>query len=563
MTPPITALGSRYGIQGALGRSVKRAAGGYTNWWDLDGAITSCVAAYQASGAASYVASLTDLSGNNNHATEGNAPGWNAVNGWIFNGTDDYLKTGVLSNPTYTMIVKFTDVSNNAILIGARKSATVSDYYIVPNTTSNQVAYRFGNTGVALAVKAPALLSGILAIAGNVGFRNGTPELTMGGTFAANYYDIYIGALNQANAAAGWIAACVQSVAIYNATLTNAEVLAVTNALRPSYIDSVLTINKIGDRVAVLDDTRHYAFPSLCKLSNGNLLAVYRDGVSHTGDKATIKSIISTDNGATWGSIATVYSDATYDVRDPNIALLANGRLIVSFFKYDQSAYAGFVDNVYVIYSDDNGATWETPVQLTSCSFTLYGQVSSPVVQLANGDLLLPTFGKDTGDTYASARLQKSTDAGATWTELATIQESGTRNHYEPNVVLLNNGNLLCVVRSDAPTPASGIFYKTVSTDSGATWSTESAIFEATGSPRMLVHTNGVLLVYRENTTDSYHAVMRLANADGTEWSREYDLDTEEYEMTYASAVEFINGDIGIIYGVEDNAQNNGNLYFQ
>jgi hypothetical protein len=33
---PITALGSRYGIQGALGRSVKRAAAG-GGWWDLNG----------------------------------------------------------------------------------------------------------------------------------------------------------------------------------------------------------------------------------------------------------------------------------------------------------------------------------------------------------------------------------------------------------------------------------------------------------------------------------------------------------------------------------------------
>lgn len=35
MTPPITALGSRYGIQGALGRSVKRAASGITDPTDI------------------------------------------------------------------------------------------------------------------------------------------------------------------------------------------------------------------------------------------------------------------------------------------------------------------------------------------------------------------------------------------------------------------------------------------------------------------------------------------------------------------------------------------------
>lgn len=57
---PITALGSRYGIQGALGRSVKRASGG-GGWWDLNGTITGCVAAYQPKGAASYAASKVNL----------------------------------------------------------------------------------------------------------------------------------------------------------------------------------------------------------------------------------------------------------------------------------------------------------------------------------------------------------------------------------------------------------------------------------------------------------------------------------------------------------------------
>ena len=92
---PITALGSRYGIQGALGRSVKRVAAG-GSWWDLNGTITSCVAAYQPKGAASYAASLVNLAnpGTYNADDEGtHAPDWSSA-GWAQN-TGAYLLTGL------------------------------------------------------------------------------------------------------------------------------------------------------------------------------------------------------------------------------------------------------------------------------------------------------------------------------------------------------------------------------------------------------------------------------------------------------------------------------------
>jgi len=81
---PITALGSRYGIQGALGRSVKRAAGG--GWWDLNGTIKSCVAAYQPVGAADYAASKVNLlnPGTYNLSDGVAYPDWASATGWTF-----------------------------------------------------------------------------------------------------------------------------------------------------------------------------------------------------------------------------------------------------------------------------------------------------------------------------------------------------------------------------------------------------------------------------------------------------------------------------------------------
>jgi len=108
MTPPITALGSRYGIQGALGRSVKRAAAG-GGWWDLNGTITSCVAAYQPKGAASYADSLINLaSPGTNNAVEGVAPQWDSTNGWKGTGSS-YLYVPVTPLSSWTIAITFTN----------------------------------------------------------------------------------------------------------------------------------------------------------------------------------------------------------------------------------------------------------------------------------------------------------------------------------------------------------------------------------------------------------------------------------------------------------------------
>jgi len=104
---PITALGSRYGIQGALGRSVKRAAGG--GWWDLNGTIKSCVAAYQPVGAADYAASKVNLlnPGTYNLSDGVAYPDWASATGWTFEkDKSEYLDTGITIVGGYTIIVR-------------------------------------------------------------------------------------------------------------------------------------------------------------------------------------------------------------------------------------------------------------------------------------------------------------------------------------------------------------------------------------------------------------------------------------------------------------------------
>jgi len=220
MTPPITALGSRYGIQGALGRSVKRAAAG-GGWWDLNGTITSCVAAYQPKGAASYAASLADLSGTGNNATEGTAPGWDVSYGWSFVGANSqFLKTGIIPTAqTYSYFIRYSDLTLAASILFGFRGGTgrvqIQDNGAIYNGTSQLSA------GI-------IPTSGVIGIAGTDYYEDAVDQGDIPGSWG-DALEIYIAARNFSTMLNATMK--TQAFAIYNATLTPTQVGLLTTAM--------------------------------------------------------------------------------------------------------------------------------------------------------------------------------------------------------------------------------------------------------------------------------------------------------------------------------------------
>ena len=64
-------------------------------------------------------------------------------------------------------------------------------------------------------------------------------------------------------------------------------------------------------------------------------MTVYRKGVLHARDRGYIVSRRSTDGGQTWSDEVIVVDNPALDLRDPNIALLSDGALVVNYFQYD------------------------------------------------------------------------------------------------------------------------------------------------------------------------------------------------------------------------------------
>jgi hypothetical protein len=96
-------------------------------------------------------------------------------------------------------------------------------------------------------------------------------------------------------------------------------------------------------------------------MSGGTLLVTWVDdsaGVNETF------GMVSSDNGATFGSIITL-SDTLDNFKTSSVdCWVDNGEMAVAWLE-DDSTLSGTFDNLIVVYSADNGATWSTPVALT------------------------------------------------------------------------------------------------------------------------------------------------------------------------------------------------------
>ena len=208
------------------------AAGGAAVPWYLSGGIlaANCVAAYQPKGAASLAASYVNLANPGTYdAALGVAPTWAAGTGWTFNGSTQWLDTGIVPAGGYSMLVQFA----NAVGAGNHGhgvyAAAGQRFYVRPRSGGVSRIYGYGDTGQVIA-GAPA--AGNMAIAGPQGYLNGVADGGAPGAWVATVLSIAIGAENGIGLPIGnWFQGDVIAAAVYNSTLTAPQVAAVAAAM--------------------------------------------------------------------------------------------------------------------------------------------------------------------------------------------------------------------------------------------------------------------------------------------------------------------------------------------
>lgn len=200
-------------------------------WWKVAG--KTCVAAYQPKGAASLAASYVNLANPGTYdAAPGAAPTLTA-DGWSFDGSTQWLKTGVTpaTDQTWSVLVRFSGQSgDNRNLIGGSSGY---EFQILAQTSEILAVQRADTVFAVAASSNPGW--GVAAMAGRNTYFNGVAGAIIGAGTGSVAQKLMIGQRSNygENSPTGgvYMLGNIQAVAIYSSTLTAGEVATVSAAM--------------------------------------------------------------------------------------------------------------------------------------------------------------------------------------------------------------------------------------------------------------------------------------------------------------------------------------------
>ena len=328
-------------------------------------------------------------------------------------------------------------------------------------------------------------------------------------------------------------------------------------------LTSMLTIL---DQVLIADghEPRSRAFAGVQMLSDGNLLVGYREGSVHPWpsvgvDDGAIVMRRSSDGGRTWSEPRTVFALPGWDCSGGNrIAQLPDQSLLMFVFqaRWCQTS-AGPPEreaHVFPMRSIDGGRTWSRygpELQLFSGWNETYAHGN--ILILSNGRWLLPVHGADHlgGTTYSAVAF--STDDGLTWDKHANVAMAEDINFYETDIIRLDGGRLLAVIRTlDEPFAA----YQSQSADEGYTWTAPRPTGFYGETPRLFrLRADTLLCAYRDRDPARLGISYSVSKDDGETWQFGGQLyQARDWNCGYPDLVRLPGGEIFCVFYTEYNA---------
>lgn len=319
--------------------------------------------------------------------------------------------------------------------------------------------------------------------------------------------------------------------------------------------------------------SKNFRIPGIVMTPKGTLVAVFDIRYKHAGDLPADIDVgvsTSTDGGNTWGPIRTAMAykglPGGQGIGDPAILVdPSNGRIWVMAMRTPDSGHpiwsssAGTTGHetcgqLYVAYSDDEGATWSKPRNLTAelkhpghpeaAKWGLLFNGPGAGIVLKDGTLVFP--GQAWGDKGKAPRhgtLIYSKDHGATW----QVSNGDPFGGSESTVVQLADGSILLNTREGGG-PATRITART--TDLGQTWEkVPTTPLRQPGNlcQAAMLRVGDTLVFSNPNSGKRDTMTLRVSRDDGKTWSKGLVYDPRPC-AGYSSLCDLGDGSVGVLY---------------
>lgn len=302
-----------------------------------------------------------------------------------------------------------------------------------------------------------------------------------------------------------------------------------------------------------------YRIPSLIVSQRGVVLAFCEGRRQGQADAGNIDLVLrrSQDGGRTWGPMQVVWDDGDHTCGNPCPVVDARTGTIWLLCTHNrgEDTEAQIVAGkskggrtVWVCRSDDDGATWTPPVEITRDvkrpEWSWYATGPGVGIQLRSGRLLVPCDSKSAGGRRQESHVIYSDDGGRSWKLGGVVGPQCN----EAQAVELSDGRVMLNIRTYRSSPRRLV---SISSDGGLTFSApqeDPALIEprCQASILRLPGAAGGILFSNPASVKRERLTVRLSRDDGKTWPQARLLHAGP--AAYSCLTVLPGGDVGCLY---------------